>query len=93
MSPAVVASGVFPVPASMRGFLLGRFLVEMADGAEVGKIQVAKQNSWGLGTLIRRRGVEPGDFIVLEFNLQKRRAKAFLGSAELVESFCEAGPE
>jgi hypothetical protein len=89
MSPAMVASGVFPVPPSIRGFLLGRFLVEMADGAEVGKIQITEQNAWGLGILIRRREVEPGDFIVLEFNLQERRVKAFLGGAELVESFCD----
>jgi len=33
--------------------------------------------------------VEPGDFIVLEFNLRERRVKAFLGGAELVESFCD----
>jgi len=91
MSPAMVASGVFAVPASIRDFLLGRFLVETADGTEVGKIQVAEQHSWGLGTLIRRREVEPGDFVVLEFNLQERRVKALLGGPELVESFCDAG--
>jgi hypothetical protein len=89
MSPSVVASGVFPVPGSIRGFLLGRFVVEVADGTEAGKIQVAEQNSWGLGTLIRRYGVEPADFIVLEFNLRDRRAKAFIGGAEIVESFCD----
>ena len=68
---------------------MGRYLVETADGMSVGKIQVAEQNSWGLGTLIRRRQLEPGDFILLEFNLQQRRVRAFLGGADLVESFCE----
>lgn len=93
MSSSMVASGVFPVPSGMRGFLLGRFQVEMADGTEVGKIQVAEQNAWGLGILIRRREVEPGDFVVLEFNLQERRAKAFLGGAELWESYCDAASD
>jgi hypothetical protein len=93
MSSAMVASGVFHVPASIRGFLLGRFLLETADGIEVGKVHVAEQNSWGLATFIRRREVEPGDFIVLEFNLRERRVKAFLGGSELVESFCNVGPE
>lgn len=86
MSPAIVASGVFPVLAAIREFILGRFTLQTADGGEVGNIHVAKENSWGLGILIRRRGIEPGDFVILEFNLRDRRAKASVGGAELVES-------
>jgi len=91
MSPTIVASGVFPVPGSIRHFLLGRFTVETTDGREIGRIQVAEQNSWGLGMMIRRCGIEPGDFVVLEFNLQDRRVRAYLGGPEIVESFCEKG--
>jgi RNA polymerase alpha subunit len=89
VSPSIVASGVFHVPPSIREFLLGGFLVEMGNGTEMGKVQIAKQHAWGLGTLIRRRQIEPGDFVLLEFDLRDRRVRAFLGGAELIESFCK----
>lgn len=93
MTPTIVANGVFAIPSSIRSFLFGRFVIQASDGTDVGKIQVSEQRAWGLSPLIRRWKVEPGDTLVLEFDLKGRRVKVHLGGDDLVELFCDVNAD
>lgn len=76
LSPNVLATGAFQVPASIRNILAGKFLLRSDDGATLGALVLGNVWSWGLGTLFTRRGGEPGDFLFLRFDLGRREVVA-----------------
>jgi hypothetical protein len=79
LNAATISSGVFSVPTSMKSFLYGQFAIESPDGGKFGTITVADTGAWGLGPFFRRRGGEPGDYLLIVFDLGRRVSVMRLG--------------
>jgi hypothetical protein len=82
LSPAALSSGVIGVPAEIQRFVAGKYLLRTQDGSEVGKLAISGYSGWGLGPLFRKRGGEPGDVLVLTFDLQRHEAIGRIGTKE-----------
>jgi hypothetical protein len=50
----------------------------------IGQLVVSDHGTWGLGPLFRRRGGEPGDMLLLTFDLQRRQVTARLGDLAVI---------
>jgi hypothetical protein len=79
LPPSALANGIVQLPASFRQQMKGRYLLKTEDGLTVGTLVVSDQATWGLGPLFRRRGGEPGDILLLTFDLRQREVTARLG--------------
>jgi hypothetical protein len=91
VSESMVQSGVFGTPSALKKLLDGEFSLVTATGSHMGSLVFASTGSWGLGPFFRRRGVEPGDYLLLVFDLQKRQATAWMGERSLLEGADEMG--
>jgi hypothetical protein len=82
LSSAALSTGVITVPSGIRRFIEGRYLLRTQDGSEVGTLVASGQAAWGLGPFFRRRGGEPGDVVMLTFDLQRHEAAVQIGTKE-----------
>jgi hypothetical protein len=82
LSSAALSTGVIAVPSGIQRFIAGRYLLRTQDGSEVGTLVVSGHAAWGLAPLFRRRGGEPGDVVVLTFDLQRHEAAVQIGTKE-----------
>ena len=87
LSEAMISSGVFTVPAAMKTFVSGEFPLKGEDGSSIGTAVVQESGAWGLGPFFRRRGGEPGDHLILVFDLAAREAVVHIGDADLLDKF------
>ena len=87
LSEAMISSGVFTVPAAMKTFANGEFLLKVEDGSPIGTAVIQESGAWGLGPFFRRRGGEPGDHLILVFDLAAREAVVHIGDADLLDQF------
>jgi hypothetical protein len=85
VSPGMLSSGIVSLPASLRNFLNGKFVLMTADNASAGTLVAKNSTAWGLGPFFRRRGGEPGDYLSLIFDLSERVAVAQIGDVNLIE--------
>lgn len=85
-SKAMIRDGLFTVPATMKKFIEGTFELKSSDDKHLGNLTIKESGAWGLVPLFRRRGGEPGDFLILEFDLSKKEAIAKLGDESLIEN-------
>jgi len=79
LSPSAITSGVVQLPTNFRQQMRGRYVLKTEDGLAVGQLVVSDQATWGLGPLFRRRGGEPGDILLLTFDLRQREVTARFG--------------
>ena len=49
-----------------------------------GQLVISDHATWGLGPLFRRRGGEPGDILLLTFDLRQSEVTARLGDLAVV---------
>jgi hypothetical protein len=87
LNRGLITSGVFGVPADMKRYLQGNFVLKTADGALIGDLKVKDVSGWSLGALFRRRGGEPGDYLILTFDPASRQATAYIGDEDLLDEF------
>jgi hypothetical protein len=87
LSAATVLTGVVSVPAAMRKFISGEFALKTLDRAGMGTLVAKDSSAWGLSPFFSRRGGEPGDYLLIDFNLGKREAALCVGSRDLVEDY------
>jgi hypothetical protein len=87
VSEGMVRNGVFGVPASAKDFLAGEFALLTADDVRIGKLVVQGGSGWGLGPFYTRRGGEPGDSLVIRFDLGLRQAVAYLSDDSLLDEY------
>lgn len=87
LSAAMVNSGAFGIPAALKKFLHGEYKVTTADGVGVGTVPIKGSSAWGLGPFFRRRGGEPGDTLLIVFDLTTRGAVVRIGADELLDQF------
>jgi hypothetical protein len=85
VSPNMISTGTFYVPANMRRFVDGEFALHTGEGTRVGTVTCGETASSGLGTFFRRRGGEPGDSLLLVYDLKTRVVVVHLGGTDLLE--------
>lgn len=85
LSPTMLSSGVFGIPAGLKRFVDGEFVLWSSDGARMGTIVSRESGAWGLGPFFHRRGGESGDFLRIEWDLKTWRAEVSIGDAGLAE--------
>jgi hypothetical protein len=83
---------VIGCPAGTSAYLAGeKFVAFTQDEIPCGTIGITNDGTaYGFGPFQRMTGGDPGDILVVEFDLQERKATLLLGSEELLESY---GPE
>jgi|SRR5271166_1522893 len=81
---SALSNGVVQLPTSFRQQMSGHYALRTEDGLIVGRLVVSDSATWGLGPLFRRRGGEPGDILLLVFDLQKREVTARLGDLTIL---------
>jgi hypothetical protein len=87
ISRGLIATGVFGVPGAMKQFLQGEFTLNAAEGALIGRLKIKNSSGWSLSSFFRRRGGEPGDYLILTFNRASRQATACIGDEDLLDEF------
>jgi hypothetical protein len=90
LSQGMIRNGVFTVPSAMKRALEGEYPVATADGARIGTLTIRENGGWGLGPFYTRRGGEPGDYLVVRFELATRTATVYLGGKDLFEEYRSA---
>lgn len=85
LSPTMLSSGVFGIPAGLKRFVDGEFELWSSDGASMGTLVCRESGAWGLGPFFHRRGGESGDFLRIDWDLKTRRAEVSIGDAGLAE--------
>jgi hypothetical protein len=84
LPPSALSNGIVQLPASFRQQVSGRYALRTEDGLVIGQLVVSDQATWGLGPLFRRRGGEPGDILLLTFDVQGRQVTARLGDLAVI---------
>jgi len=83
LSRSMIRSGCFNTPRSMKNFISGEFTLETREGEIIAKLVIRESGAWGLTKLFRRRGGEPGDYLALVFDINKRKTLAYMGDSNL----------
>jgi hypothetical protein len=84
LPPSSLSNGIVQLPSSFRQHVSGRYTLRTEDGLVIGQLVVSDNATWGLGTLFRRRGGEPGDILLLTFDVQGRQVTARLGDLAVI---------
>jgi hypothetical protein len=84
LSTSTLSNGIIQLPASFRQQVSGRYALKTEDGLVIGQLVVTDNATWGLGTLFRRRGGEPGDMLLLTFDVQQRQVTARIGDLAVI---------
>jgi hypothetical protein len=84
LPPSALSNGIIQIPAGFRQQVSGRYALRTEDGLVIGQLVVTDRATWGLGPLFRRRGGEPGDMLLLTFDLQRRQVTARLGDMAVI---------
>jgi len=71
----------------MKQFLQGDFVMIAADGALIEHLKIKDSSGWSLTRFFQRRGGEPGDSLVLIFDLSSRKVEARMGDKDLLDEF------
>lgn len=87
--PPAVQSFVVGCPAGGRPFVAGqKFSAQMCDGTPCGTVGVTVDGiMYGLGQFTQIAGADPGDIVVLEFDLTTQGVTLLLGDDELLDSY------
>ena len=85
LSTGILSNGIVSVPAALKGFIQGKLLLITADNSATGTLVAKEHTAWGLGPFFRRRGGEPGDYLLIVFDLTQRVAVAQIGDADVAE--------
>lgn len=87
--PPITQPFVFGSPPGSRAYLAGnKFSATIVDGTPCGTLGVTEDGTvYGFSTFQQVSGCDPGDVLVVEFNLSDRTAKLVLGSEELLDLY------
>jgi hypothetical protein len=87
--PPITQPFVFGCPPGSRAFLAGQsFHAALRDSTPCGNVRITEDGmAYGLGTFQQVSGCDPGDIVVVEFNLSDRQATLILGDEELLDRY------
>lgn len=86
LSRAAVAGGMITIPSAMKEQLQGHFALRTPDGQEAGCLVAKNGCAWGLGPVLRAGNAQPGDHLVVVFDLQNSLAVAYLGDPKALNT-------
>jgi hypothetical protein len=87
LSEGMLGNGAFSVPGGLKQFLQGNYAMRTSDGSAIGTVVVKENAGWGLGTLFRRKGGEPGDTLLLIFDPKAQEVIVSIGDESQFEQF------
>lgn len=90
ISKAMIDSGVIGLPSALRKYINGPYSLKSERGEEVGRFVAKQSSAWGLGPFFRRSGGDPGDYLLLNFDLRRRDVFITIGDSSAID---EALPE
>ena len=93
LSESTILNGVCTMPAALARFIGEEFCLKFNDGSIVGNLATKSGSVWGVGPMLRRKGAEAGDYMVLVFNIASRTATVNLGDESLLEKFQSTNTE
>lgn len=82
-----VSSGVVTTPGPMQKYLTGEFSLYSADEIHMGSLKSNQGSTWGLSPYFRRRGAEPGDSMLLLYNINSKKVSVKLGDEDIFDRF------
>lgn len=88
VAPPLTQASVFGCPAGARKFIAGqKFVASTSDGTPCGTVGVTSDGvAYGFGAFQRLSEWDPGDIVMIEFDLEASTATLFLGSEELLDT-------
>jgi hypothetical protein len=73
-------TGFFPIPAQIAEYIgVGEYKFVDGEKVDIGLLKTSKSQAWGLKSLFRRVGGEPGDLFDLSFDLTGKVAEVGFG--------------
>lgn len=87
LSKGMIKIGFFYVPAAMRQFLQGDFKIKATDGSLIENLKIKDSKGWSLTRYFERRGGEPGDYLLLIFDLTSHEVEARIGDESSLDDF------
>jgi hypothetical protein len=88
---ATLQGGVLRVPEPMNTFLEGDYKLKTVANRELGLLHFCQRACWDVRRLLRDRGGDAADTLVIVLSLQDQRAIGFLGDDDVVASLTAAG--
>jgi len=79
LSANTVEAAVLAVPAVVRDFIVGEHQLEDQAGRTGGTLVVKAQAAWGIRRFLGTSGAEPGDTLLLVFELTEHVCRCYLG--------------
>lgn len=92
LSEGMISNGSFYIAPALKRFLNGEFHLKPADGSHIGTLVLKGSGAWGLRSFFRRRGGDPGDCILLLFDLATRDVIVSIGDATLLDRYHSPNP-
>ncbi len=86
LSRSAISGGLVTIPAAMRQQLKGSFTIRVDGGKKVGTLAARNGCGWGLGPLLRKSDTQPGDHLLLIFDLDGREANVRLGDESILDA-------
>ena len=74
LSKAASTYAVVTIPAALKDEIHGRFTLVDPAGQSAGTLATKDGRAWGLGAMLRRRGAQIGDRVVVTLDLETRTA-------------------
>jgi hypothetical protein len=84
-SLTTIKAGVFTVPTAARKIAHGMYRLVDAEGQELGCLAASDRGAWKLGSVLQRRGVEPGDTVLIILYPARGEAILRLGTSDMLE--------
>jgi hypothetical protein len=82
-----ILNGVCSLPAGLKTFLNGGYELQTFDGVPMGTLVFGDNQCWGIGSFMRRRGGEIGDYFLMRMNLSTRIAQIKLGDESIIDDY------
>jgi len=87
ITKSMLEIGIFLIPGGMKKYLQGDFSFHTADGADLGIIRIKESSAWNIRPLLKRRGGEEDDYIVLVFDIGSHEVIGYIGDIDLLDDF------
>ena len=85
LSKAAISGGVITVPAAMNREINGKFAIYTPDGKEAGTLVAKNGCAWGLGPVLRGHDAQPGDHLLILFDIKQRNARVRIGDEAVLD--------
>jgi hypothetical protein len=92
ITDGVWLSGIVNLPAAVQEFVVGEYRLFGLGKHELGDIHMRDGSVFGIKPFLRMFGGDPGDVLVLLFDLKEKRCESWLGGRELSE-IIKLGPD